>query len=56
MNQVLYEKVSTRGEEIFVFVQSRKGAAKTACLVRDMAVNYEILTQFVNLHSVVRGC
>ncbi|KIL57169.1 hypothetical protein M378DRAFT_400543 [Amanita muscaria Koide BX008] len=36
----------------FVFAMSR---TQTACLVRDMAVDNESLTQFVNLRTAMRG-
>ena len=51
MNEVCYEKVL---DQTLVFVHSRKETAKTAKFLRDMAVDKETITQFVQPEGATR--
>lgn len=57
MNEVCYEKVLeqvSKGEQVLVFVHSRKETAKTAKFIRDLALESESITAFVKPDSGVR--
>lgn len=50
MNEVCYEKVHeqvAKGEQVLVFVHSRKETAKTAKFIRDTALEKETITTFI---------
>ncbi|TIB36491.1 hypothetical protein E3P84_00909 [Wallemia ichthyophaga] len=57
MNEVCYEKVLEQAgkNQVIVFVHSRKDTAKTAKFLRDMAVEKDTITQFVNADSASRA-
>lgn len=55
MNEVCYEKlISMAGEQILVFVHSRKETAKTAFSLRDMAVERGTLSTLVSPDATTR--
>jgi len=56
MNEVCYEKLLEQAgkNQTLVFVHSRKETAKTAKFVRDMSVEKETITQFVQPDSATR--
>lgn len=60
MNQICYEKVmSFPGEQVLVFVHSRKETAKTAKFLRDMAIQNNDLGRFMGedpaYHELLRS-
>ncbi|KAK4686317.1 pre-mRNA-splicing helicase BRR2, partial [Tremellales sp. Uapishka_1] len=56
VNEVCYEKVLNQAgkSQTLVFVHSRKETAKTAKFLRDMAMEKETLTQFINPEGASR--
>lgn len=57
VNEVCYEKVLeqvSKGEQVLVFVHSRKETAKTAKFIRDMALEQETITTFVKPDGAAR--
>jgi pre-mRNA-splicing helicase BRR2 len=56
INEVCYEKVLNEAgkSQTLVFVHSRKETAKTAKFLRDMAMEKETLTQFINPQGASR--
>jgi len=56
INEVCYEKVLNQAgkSQTLVFVHSRKETAKTAKFLRDMAMEKETLTQFINPEGASR--
>jgi pre-mRNA-splicing helicase BRR2 len=57
MNEVCYEKVIEQvsaGNQVLVFVHSRKETAKTAKAIRDLAIERETITQIVGADSADR--
>jgi pre-mRNA-splicing helicase BRR2 len=56
INEVCYEKVLNQAgkSQTLVFVHSRKETAKTARFLRDMAMEKETLTQFINPEGASR--
>ncbi|ORX36116.1 Sec63 Brl domain-domain-containing protein [Kockovaella imperatae] len=56
INEVCYEKVLNQAgkSQTIVFVHSRKETAKTAKFLRDMAMEKETLTQFINPEGASR--
>ena len=55
MNEVCYEKVLDEAgqNQTLVFVHSRKETAKTSKFIHDMAIEKEMITQFVKPDSAV---
>jgi pre-mRNA-splicing helicase BRR2 len=54
MNQVCYEKMlSMAGEQMLIFVHSRKETAKTAKALRDMAIEKGTLSQLVRDNDAI---
>ncbi|KAI8357996.1 Sec63-domain-containing protein [Mortierella sp. GBAus27b] len=59
MNEVTYEKVmehvtKPEGDQVLIFVHSRKETAKTAQTLRDMALENEAITHFVRPDSLAQ--
>lgn len=56
VNEVCYEKVLNQAgkSQTLVFVHSRKETAKTAKFLRDMAMEKETITQFINPEGATR--
>lgn len=56
MNEICYEKVIERAgkHQILVFVHSRKETARTAKIIRDMALAKDELHKFIGEHSETR--
>ena len=57
MNQITYEKVMEqmdKDNQVLVFVHSRKETAKTAKILRDMALTNDTLTKILTEGSASR--